>query len=329
MKLRVGVIGCGKIAQIRHLPEYLLLDDVEIIALCDMNLERANKVAEQYDIRNVYQDYHKLVDRTDIDVVSICTPNTTHAEVAKYALNNGKHVFIEKPMATSIEDCEKIVDAAEHSGTICMIGHNQRFNPIHQRVKEIISSGCIGKVYQFSTNYHHGGPEHWSLDGAKSWFFNREEAGFGVIGDLGIHKIDLVQWLLDDSVGELKAYYSTFQKEGNVEDNAVLVTRMCRGAIGTVNVSWNNPLQDHRTVLYGEKGVLTFGESLFGFRVEFYDGGNLEDEVVPQVRPDGLMLSGAIEHFVSCVRNGETPIITAREAMHSIRMLTEAIDNRV
>lgn len=325
-KIRVGIIGCGKIAQIRHIPEFQLQEHVQVIAICDMNIERAQHVAQQYQIPNVFKDFRELIDQTEIDAVSICTPNTTHADIAVYALKKGKHVLVEKPMATSYLDGLRMVEAAEENKVVLMVGHNQRFHPLHKRVKEWISSHRIGIIHQFSTNYHHGGPEYWSVDGKKSWFFRREEAGYGVISDLGIHKLDLIQWLLDEKIEEINALHNTFQKEGNVEDSAVLVTRLESGAIGTINLSWNNPLQDHRTVLYGERGVLIFGETLCGIQIQYNDGKQVEEEVVLPLRPDGLMNSGMIEHFISCVRTGEKPSIAARDVLNSMKLLLEAVN---
>lgn len=326
-KLKVGIVGCGKIAQIRHIPEYYFHKEVEIIAVCDADIERAKQVSQEYKIPLVYTDFRELIDQSNVDAISICTPNVTHAMITIYALREGKHVLVEKPMATTHKDCELMVKEAERSGAVLLVGHNQRFSPLHQNVKEIIDSGLVGDIYQFSTNYHHGGPEHWSVDGENSWFFKREEAGLGVVADLGIHKVDLIQWLLNQKISEIKGYHSSFQKGGSVEDNAVLLLRLMKGTIGTVSLSWNNPLQDHRTVLYGEKGILTLGETLSTFKVEFYDGKKIEREVKSHLRPDGYVSSGIIEHFVACVQKKEEPLITAREAMHSIIMLEKGLKN--
>jgi predicted dehydrogenase len=324
-RLRVGVIGCGKIAQVRHIPEYALREDVDILAVSDLNAERAQKLADKYGIPHAYQDYLEMLQLPGLDAVSVCAPNALHAEAAIQALRKKMHVLVEKPMATRLDDCELMVAAAKQSGKLLMVAQNQRFHPVHRRVKEILQSGCLGRVSQFSTSFHHGGPENWSVDGANSWFRKREEAGYGVIGDLAIHKIDLIQWLLGERVEESYALHTTVHKERDVEDNAVLIMRLSSGTVGTVNVGWNNPLQEHKTVLYAEKGVLTFGETLFGYKVEFFDGSRVEEEIEPNLRPDGNLRSGVIDHFVECASMGLKPECDGESVLESMRVVADAV----
>ena len=139
-KIKVGVIGCGAIAQRRHITEYADNSQVEIVAVCDINEERVNEVAEQYNAK-AYTNYEELLNDADIDAISVCLPNYLHAEVSIAALNKGKHVLCEKPMATSKEEAEAMIQAAEASGKKLMIGHNQRFVPSHEKAREIIASG--------------------------------------------------------------------------------------------------------------------------------------------------------------------------------------------
>lgn len=109
----------------------------------------------------------------EIVAISVCTPNYLHARITVAALEAGKHVLCEKPMATSLADAEKMNEAAAKSGKILMIGHNQRFVPSHQKAKQLIESGEVGKVYSFRTAFGHSGPETWSVDGLESWFLKR------------------------------------------------------------------------------------------------------------------------------------------------------------
>jgi len=309
--VRVGIIGCGKIAQVRHIPEYAKLKNVEIRAVCDMNINRAREVADQFKIPQVYGDYRELLQMPDLDAVSICTPNMYHAAIAMEALQKGIHVLVEKPLATTLSDCQEMAIAAEQSHAFLMVGHNQRFSPVHQRVKAFLQTNELGRIYQFSTSFHHGGPEHWSIDKENSWFFSQKEAGFGVIGDLGVHKLDLIHWLLDDEIDEISALQGALRQEISVEDHAVIMARTKKGAIGTISLSWNNPVQEHRTVLYGEHGVLTFGETLFGIQVAYHNGRLRDEEVDPILRPDGMLDSGVIQHFVQCIREGKQPETSA------------------
>src|SRR5690625_4054788 len=139
-KLKVGVIGCGSIAKFRHLPEYAANKDVEIVAVCDIVKERAEDAAETYDAK-AYTDYKELIADDAIDVISVCLPNNLHAPVSIDSLNAGKHVLCEKPMATSREEAEQMIEAAEKNGKKLMIAHNQRFVSSHEKAKAMIESG--------------------------------------------------------------------------------------------------------------------------------------------------------------------------------------------
>ncbi|MEB9020314.1 Gfo/Idh/MocA family oxidoreductase, partial [Bacillus cereus] len=142
--LKVGIIGCGSIAQHRHLPEYEANPYVQIVAVCDSNKKRAKEIANKYGV-NMYTDYNELINYEELDAVSVCTPNHLHAAISIAALQAGIHVLCEKPIATSKADAEMMIGAAEKSGKKLMIGHNQRFVASHQKAKQLIKSGAIGK----------------------------------------------------------------------------------------------------------------------------------------------------------------------------------------
>src|SRR5699024_6641194 len=110
------------------------------------------------------------------------------------ALDAGCHVLCEKPMATSSAEAQAMIDAAEKSGRKLMIGHNQRFVASHRKARALIAAGEIGRIYSFRTTFGHGGPEGWSADGKNSWFFDKKRAFIGAMGDLGVHKADLVHY---------------------------------------------------------------------------------------------------------------------------------------
>ena len=171
--LNIGIIGCGKIAQVRHLPEYEQNPGAHIAGLYDLNQERAQALAAQYGAK-AYESYEALLADPAIDAVSVCSANVSHAEIAVAALEAGKHVLCEKPMATTLEDCERMVAAAQKSGKYLMIDQNQRLAGAHRKARELIRAGAIGKPLTFRTAFRHGGPETWSVDPGKStWFFDK------------------------------------------------------------------------------------------------------------------------------------------------------------
>ena len=260
--VRIGVIGCGKIAQVRHIPEYEANPDARVVALFDANAERARALAAEHGCR-ACATLEELLAADDVDAVSVCTSNATHAQAAIAALRAGKDVLCEKPMAVTIEECEAMVAAARETGRTLMIDQNQRLAKAHVRAKGLLDAGRIGRVLTFRTTFGHGGPETWSVDpGTGSWFFDPKRAAMGAMADLGVHKTDLVQWLIGQTVVSATARVTTLDKRdpaGNlvgVDDNALVIYEMSGGAVGTMTASWTyyGP-EDNSTVLYGTEGA--------------------------------------------------------------------------
>ncbi len=248
-KIKVAVVGCGSIAKHRHIPEYAWNSNVELVAFVDPVLERAEHYAQLHGGK-AYSSYTEMLKQEKVDAVSVCTPNFLHAEVSIAAANAGAHVLVEKPMASTAEEAEAMIEAAKKNGVFLMVGHNQRLMPPHVKAKEILNSGKLGKVLTFRTSFGHPGPEGWSVDGRESWFFRKEEATMGAMGDLGVHKSDLIRWLLDDEVAQVAAFVGTLHKEGtDVDDNATCLLRMKSGATGSLVASWTYYKgQDNSTV---------------------------------------------------------------------------------
>jgi len=259
-KIKVAVVGCGSIAKHRHILEYGVNSNVELVAFCDPIIERAEHYATTYGGK-AYSSYQDMLKQEKVDAVSVCTPNYLHAEVSIAAANAGAHVLVEKPMASTEAEALAMIEAAKANNVMLMVGHNQRLMPPHVKAKEILESGVLGKVLTFRTSFGHPGPEGWSVDGKGSWFFRKEEAIMGAMGDLGVHKSDLIRWLLNDEVTEVGAFINTLHKEDtDVDDNATCILRMKSGAIGTLIASWTYYKGgDNSTVLWCEKGVMKIG----------------------------------------------------------------------
>ena len=201
----------------------------------------------------------------------------SHAKMTIAALESGKHVLCEKPMATSLKDAEKMNEAASKSGKILMIGHNQRFVPSHQKAKQIIESGEVGKIYSFRTAFGHSGPESWSIDGENSWFFKKDQAVIGAMGDLGVHKADLLRYVLGEEFVEVAAFVETSAKQyADVDDGAACILRTGSGIIGTLTASWSYVKEDNATVIYAEKAVLRLEDDPKYSLIIHHTNGNTE-----------------------------------------------------
>ncbi|MEK4528963.1 Gfo/Idh/MocA family oxidoreductase [Paenibacillus sp. FSL H8-0104] len=328
-KIKVAVFGCGAIAERRHIPEYAANENVELVAFADPIVERAEKMAETYGGK-AYSSYEELLANETVDAVSVCTPNYLHAPMAIAAANAGKHVLVEKPMAVSTEEGEQMIEAAKKNGVYLMVGHNQRLMPPHVKAKEILESGKLGKVLNFRTSFGHPGPEGWSVDGAESWFFRKEEAIMGAMGDLGVHKSDFIRYLLNDEVSEVAGFISTLHKEGTkVDDNATCLLRMKSGAIGTLVASWTQyRAGDNSTVLWCENGVMKIGTVEGDEVIVELTNGTVETYKVGAMATNEKQVpSGVIDAFVESIVTQTPPAISGEEGLRSLQVILAAFES--
>ena len=325
--MNIGIIGCGKIAQTRHIPEYYANKNATLVGYYDFIYERAEDMARQYGGR-AFSTVEELLACPDIDAVSICTANNAHAEMTIAAMRHGKHVLCEKPMATSIAECEAMVAEAKRSGKKLMIGQNQRFMNEHIRAKQMLDAGVIGRVLTFKTCFGHGGPDQWSVDkGTGNWFFDKSQSAFGAIADLGIHKTDLIQYLLGCEVEEVKAMTATLDKSYDngqpvdVEDNAICLYRMKNGIIGSMTASWTYyGEEDNSTFIYGTKGIMKLCDGSYGVGICLKNGEKTFYGSPPQT------VSGVIDAFVDCLVNDTEPPVSGEQVLSAMKVMLASIE---
>ena len=335
---RIGIIGCGKVAQVRHIPEYAANPDAEVVGYYDINNARAEVLAKLHG-GIAYPTWEALLSDESIDAVSICTINATHAEIAIAAMRAGKHVLCEKPMATTLADCERMVAVSRETGRYLMIGQNQRITKAHRRARQIVADGLIGGVVTFRTIFGHGGPETWSVDpGANTWFFDKKKASMGAMADLGIHKTDLIHFLTGQVVVEATARLATLDKRdasGNligVDDNAFCIYRLSGGAMGTMTASWTHyGAEDNGTVLYGTKGIMRiYDDPHFTVKVMLADGEKIFHETDPIQTNDNQTSSGVIDLFVQCLKSEMLPDeieLSGADVLRSMRAVFASIES--
>ncbi|MYL65391.1 gfo/Idh/MocA family oxidoreductase [Bacillus hwajinpoensis] len=330
-ELKIGVIGCGSIAKHRHLPEYAANTQIKIVAVCDIVKSRADETAVLYGAKS-YESYEELLQNSEVDAVSVCTPNYLHAPVSIAALKAGKHVLCEKPMATSRADAEEMIEAASTSGKKLMIAHNQRFVPSHAKAREILASGEIGKVYSFRTAFGHPGPEGWSVDGKESWFFEKDKAFIGAMGDLGVHKTDLIRYLLNEEIVEVGSFVETSAKEfATVDDNAVCILKSESGIIGTLAASWAyTASEDNSTIIYAEKAILRLEDDPVNSLVVQYQTGEVVKYELGGIQTNdsgGQSSSKVIDQFVDSILVDKEVPITGTEGMNSLQVVLAALES--
>lgn len=330
--IRIGVIGCGKIAQVRHFPEYAENSNAKIEAVFDMDKARADAMAEKYEAK-AYNSYQEILADPDIDAVSICTANMTHCEITVAALEAGKHVLCEKPMAITLEECEKMVETSRRTGKFLMIGHNQRLAKAHMLAKKLILADEIGHIITFRTAFGHSGPETWTIDSRNIWFFDKKYAAFGAIADLGIHKTDLIQYLTGQKINGVTAYSGTLDKRSKdgqligVDDNTICIYSLSGGIIGTMTASWTNyGSEDNSTVLYGTKGVMyIYNDPKYSIIIEKSDGSRVNYEVDQLQTNSKQTKSGVIDAWIQCLIEGKQPELSGEEALCSMKAIFAAL----
>ncbi len=299
----IGIIGCGRIAQVRHIPEYADHRDARLDAFYDLNPERARELAGTYGGR-VYETYEELLEDEKIDAVSICVPNEFHAKISIAALKAGKDVLCEKPMAVTLEECRQMAEAAEKTGQCLMIGQNQRLAKGHALARKL-------------------------------WFFDKKKAAMGAMADLGIHKTDLIQYLMGEYVAETTAVITTLDKKdgsGNligVDDNAICIYKMESGAVGTMTASWTYYGQeDNSTILYGSKGIMRIYEDPeYCIKIIKPDNEAILYNVDQIQTNDKQTKSGVIDAFMDCIVHGKEAQLSGKSVLSAMEAVFASIES--
>jgi predicted dehydrogenase len=258
-KLKIGIIGCGGIANGKHLPSLAKLDhQVELVAFCDIIVDKAKSAADKYGMpgARTYENYQDLLQDSSIDVIHVCTPNDSHAEITIAALESGKHVMCEKPMAKTAADARRMVETAKRTGKKLTIGYNNRFRPDSQYLKKVCSDGDLGEIYYARAHaLRRRAVPTWGV------FLDEEKQGGGPLIDIGTHALDLTLWMMDNYEPKVvlgTSYHKLSKKENaanawgswdpqkfTVEDSAFGMITMKNGATIILESSWAlNTLQD-------------------------------------------------------------------------------------
>lgn len=332
--MKAGIIGCGSIAKFRHAPEYTANPHVTEIVFYDRNPERAQALADTFNGR-VARTVEELLADPAVQVVSDCSSNEYHHIFSTKALLSGKHVLCEKPIALTVEHAQQIIDAQKKSGKKLMVDHNQRFTRAHQKVKDMIAAKELGQVLTFRTTFGHQGPEYWSVNRTNStWFFKKDRSGFGVAGDLGVHKIDLLHYLLEDEIEQVSAFQGTLDKVDEhgepieVCDNIVCSLKTKQGRLGTASFSWTYyGEEDNSTILYCERGIIKiYNHPEYQIEVITKDGEKVHYELEAIQTNDNQTNTGVIDAFIECVRLDKEPVVTGPDALASLKVILAILE---
>jgi predicted dehydrogenase len=321
--IRVGVAGLGywgpNLAR-----NFASLPDVELVWLCDQAPEALERVGSAFPAASRTSDLDDLLADPDLDAVVLATPVPTHAALAERVLDAGKHCFVEKPLAQSVADAERVVAAAERAGRVLMVGHLLEYHPGVAKLKEIAESGELGEIhYVYSHRLNLG---QLRADENSLW-------------SLGAHDISVLLHLLDEEPSEVEARGEAYMRPG-VEDVVFGFMRFPSGRAAHMHLSWLDPHKARRFTIVGSKRMATFDDMDLERKVTVYDKGFDEaagsygeyitrsgDIWSPRI-PNREPLRIECEHFVECVRTGATPRSDGRSGLRVVRVL-EALQGRL
>jgi predicted dehydrogenase len=330
MKTRIGIIGVGGIAVKRHIPAFLKHPDVEIVAVCDNRPEVLDKVAADLDIKHKFAYYEDLVNLDDIDVIDICTPNFAHADPTIQALENGKHVIVEKPLARNAVEGTAMIEAAEKAGKQLMVAFCMRWRPDARAIKDVIDKGDMGDIYYATAQaLRQRGIPNWGV------FTDKEKQGGGPLIDMGIHALDLALWFMGHP-RPLTASGTAYTKFGNrsglsgdygpwdssnytVEDYASALIRFENGASLSIESSFAANIRDKSVFdvkLLGTRG----GAELNPFYISREEAGLLID-VTPSDLPEALWHEAELFDVIYAIRNNHPVPSPGSEALIATKIV--------
>ncbi len=331
--VRYGVIGYG-VAGKEHARIVHDYSSANLTAICDIDENKRRSAVERYKKARVYSSVDDMLSSEKLHVVSICTPHNTHCPISIKCFQKGISVLCEKPIATSIEDAEKMIMEASKNGTCLGVISQYRVEYAPALLKTYVEEGKLGKIISTSVNVKFYRPREY-YDG--TWKGSLSEAGGGVLINQAIHMIDLAMWIN----GNISLFYSlssSVRDYIDVEDNCVAVVRYSNGAFGTIDVSTSaNPDFGMRLEVIGDRySVVISGKDIT------YWGGKSKSEirifkneiqkinyVLFQGRYFGYGHFCQIEDMISCVKRGGCPIITGEDALNTLRTVIGLMSNGV
>ncbi len=300
--LRVGVIGTGAMGK-NHARIYSQLPDVGLVAVSDVDGERANSVARSYACK-AYEGYKGLLEES-LDAVSIAVPTSLHKDIALEAIQRRINVLVEKPIADTEENADEIINAARQNRVKLMVGHTERFNPAIIKLKELISSDQLGDIISISAK--RVGP------------YNPRVRDVGIIVDLATHDIDIMSYLYGEDIKEVYAL------AGNIihpnEDHAIITLNFNNGSSGVIETNWLTPHKVRNLTVIGSKGIAEVNYLEASLRIS--DKKQIREARVEKEEPLKLEL----QHFIQCVRQDKEPLVSGEDGKHALKVALAAVES--
>ena len=303
-KIKVAVIGVGFWGrnQVRVFNEF---EDVELVAVCDIKSERAQKIAQKYGIK-AYTNTEKLLKECDLDAVTVCTWSKSLAAEAIKVVESGKHVLVEKPMARDVEEAEKLVKMAKENNVILMVGFIERFNPGVEFVKQLIDDGELGEVVSLTARRVSKWPERIG--------------DIGVLKDLAIHDIDITRYLLKEMPITVYAEIGRL-KHKRLEDYAHIMMRFKKGKSAFIEANWLTPYKVRSLRITGSEAIATLDYITQEVVID------MENKTVKPRKKWMEPLKIELKHFIECVKEEKTPKVTGYDGIKALKIAEKAIES--
>ena len=300
-RLGIGVIGTGFWGK-NHVRIYKEMDGVELKAISDINEANAKTLGEKYGV-DWYTDNEKLLERKDIDAISICTPTIFHAEHALQAIGHGKHLLIEKPISKTPDEGKAIIKASEKKGVHIMVGFIERFNPAVQRLKGMVHDKAIGEVVLIEAKRVGRWPERIG--------------DIGVVKDTAIHDLDIIRYILEETPDTVYARVGSFRHK--LEDNAEILLGFPSKRTGFVEANWLTPHKTRTLLVTGSEKIVNIDYITQELTIEGLD------EVIRTQGKWVEPLALELRHFVESIKNDREPSVTALDGLKALEMADAAL----
>jgi len=259
MKVKWGVIGAAGIADRRTIPGMMLAENAELTAVMEIGMEPAENIRAKYDAKYAYDNEKELLENDEVQAVYIASPVEFHFDQIIMAADAGKDILVEKPVALTVAKAQEAVDYCAEKGVRIAVGFMMRFAAYHLELKRLIADGRLGDVVTASGQF-----TCWYPDMEGAWRQYKDRSGGGALMDMGVHLIDLLQYIMDSRIVQVAAMNDTMTFDYDVEDSSALLVRFANGAYGNINSNFNIPDEaaKWRIEFYGTRGRLIGDETI-------------------------------------------------------------------
>ncbi len=321
MKLGWGIIGIGGHANRFMAPALNKASGMSLVAVCSRDIERAKAFAAKHNAKRAYDSFEKMLEDPELDVLYVATPNNLHAVQTIQAAKAGKHVYCEKPMALTVADCELMIKTCNDNKVKLGMDFQNRFHPAHVEAKRYIKSGEAGEINVVKAQYAHGRGRGTRRGG---WRNDPEMAGAGALVGTGVHPIDLLKFLLESEITEVRALTDERPPEFPVDDMSYVILSFASGVTGVVISGMLVPRSDDDCVIYGSKMKITckgtVGMPLRGELLIEGDSVNLR-MVFPAEDPIPVLYIKAVEAFNKSILENTTPPSSGEDGLEMVRVV--------